>query len=114
MAEEILPRFTKFVKPGRLFGNGCYFANKSSKAVNYSFGYWDHKSKDDNCYAFLADVALGKFYTPRNTYENLPKPGYNSTFAKSGISGVMNDEIIVYNTYQCNLTYLMEFSPGGK
>lgn len=99
---------------GSLFGRGIYFANSSTKSLNYSYGYWSGGKKDNNPYMFLADVALGKSYTPKNTYEQLPKDGYNSTFAKANISGVMNDEIVIYNTSQCNLTYLIEFSPGGK
>jgi len=99
---------------GSLFGRGLYFANSSSKSLNYSYGYWDGKSKDNNPYMFLADVAMGKSYTPKNTYEQLPKFGYDSTFAKANISGVINDEIVIYNTYQCNPIYLIEFSPGGR
>ena len=96
---------------GRQFGDGAYFANSSSKSLNYSFGYWDNRAKDNRCFMFVADVALGKYYTPSSAYERLPKPGYDSTWAKANKSGVMNDEIIVYKVAQCNLTHLIEF--GG-
>jgi poly [ADP-ribose] polymerase len=92
---------------GKLFGNGIYFAPNSSKALNYSFGFWSGK-KTPNCYAFLANVAMGKYYVPKYG-ERLPKQGYDSTWAKEKQSGIYNDECIVYNPNQCNLTYLVEF-----
>ena len=92
---------------GKLFGNGIYFAKDSTKSLNYSAGYWSGQ-KNNNCYMFLSDVALGKHYTPKYG-ERLPKIGYDSTWAKPGISGIHNDEYIIYNENQCNLTYLIEF-----
>lgn len=97
---------------GRMFGDGVYFSDQSTKSLNYSYGYWNGGSRDNNCYMFLADVAMGREYIPSSTYgrSNLPMNGYDSTFAKAGQSGVMNNEMIVYNTNQCKLTYLIEFS----
>lgn len=94
---------------GRLFGDGLYFSDQSSKSLNYAYGYWDRGSRDNNCFMFLADVAMGNPYTPRASYETLPKAGYDSTFAIGGKSGVMNNEMIVYRTSQANLRYLIEF-----
>ena len=99
---------------GRMFGNGAYFAIHSTKSLNYSFGNWDGKQRDENCFMFLADVALGKFCVPRHSGSNYPLPGFDSTWAQPNVSGVRNDEIIVPNVNQCNLKYLLEFSPGGK
>jgi poly [ADP-ribose] polymerase len=59
---------------------------------------------------FLADVAMGKSYTPKSSSESLPKAGYDSTFAKPGESGIINNEMIVYNVNQVNLKYLVEFT----
>ena len=97
---------------GRLFGNGVYFANSSTKSLNYAYGYWDGK-RDNNCFMFLCDVAMGKHYTAKYG-EALPKPGFDSTWAKAGESGVQNDELIVYNTNQIEPRFLIEFSPAGK
>ena len=94
---------------GRLYGNGVYFSDISSKSLNYSHGYWDGKSKDNNCFMFLADVSMGKEFLPSSSSHNLPKPGYDSTYAVGGKSGVMNNEMIVYSLSQINLTYLVEF-----
>ncbi len=99
---------------GAMFGPGVYFSDISSKSLNYSYGYWDGKKRDQNCFMVLADVAMGKSYIPHSSYETLPKKGYDSTFAKPGQSGIQNNEMIVYNTNQCNINYLIEFSPDGK
>lgn len=94
---------------GRMFGNGIYTAKNSGKSLNYSYGYWDSGPKDNNCFMFLCDIAMGNHYVPKSSSESLPKPGYDSTWAKPGISGIINDEIIVYRTSQCNIRYLVEF-----
>ena len=60
---------------------------------------------------FIADVAMGKIYTPTSSYDGpFPKNGYDSVFAKGGMSGVQNNEMIVYQTNQANLKYLVEFT----
>jgi len=59
---------------------------------------------------------MGKILIPKDTYGgSYPQPGFDSVFAKKGVTaGLYNNEMIVYKNYQCNLTYLIEFSPGGK
>lgn len=109
-----IPKSTASNVTGRLFGNGVYFSDISTKSLNYSYGYWDRNKRDENCFMFLCSVSMGKEYIPRGSNEQLPKPGYDSTFAVPGKSGIMNNEMIVYNLYQCDIKYLIEFSPGGK
>jgi len=58
---------------------------------------------------FLNQVAMGKYYVPRSSSERLPKPDFDSTFAKAGVSGVMNNECIVYRTNQINPIFLCQF-----
>lgn len=100
---------------GRMFGDGLYFSDQSTKSLNYAYGYWDGGSRDDTCYMFLADVAMGREYTPRNaTYDDPLPAGYDSTFAVGGRSGVHNNEMIVYRTGQARLKYLIEFGKGDK
>lgn len=94
---------------GRMFGNGVYFSDQSTKSLNYSYGYWDSGKKDDNCFMFLADVAMGKEYVPPGPMNTTCPKGYDSTFAKAQKSGVMNNEMIVYNLEQIYLKYLCEF-----
>lgn len=96
---------------GRMFGDGLYFSDQSSKALNYSYGYWDGGPRDNNCFMFLADVAIGKHYTPAYSNDKkYPVPGYDSVFAEGKKSGVLNNEMIVFNLAQANLKYLCEFS----
>lgn len=95
---------------GRMFGNGLYFSDQSTKSLNYAAGYWDGGSGDRRCFMFLADVAMGRHWNPDQTGGDLkPPPGYDSTFARGGRDGVLNNEMIVYRTAQANLKYLVEF-----
>jgi poly [ADP-ribose] polymerase len=95
---------------GRLFGDGLYFSDQSSKSLNYSYGFWDGGKRDHNCFMFLADVAMGKAYTPAYKGDKpYPVKGHDSVFAIGGKSGVLNNEMIVYNVGQANLKYLCEF-----
>jgi len=93
---------------GRMFGNGLYFSDQSTKSLNYSQGYWSG-TREKICMMFLLDVAMGKEYVPKSSGESLPKKGYDSTFAKGGQSGVINNEMIVYDPVQCNPKYLISF-----
>ena len=95
---------------GRMFGNGVYFSDQSTKSLNYSYGYWSGGgSRDNNCFMFLADVAMGKHHTPPSS-NNGPPSGYDSTYAIGGRSGVANNEMIVYKTSQCSIKRLVEFA----
>lgn len=95
---------------GRMFGDGLYFSDQSSKALNYSYGYWDGGARDTNCFMFLADVSLGTPYTPAYSNDRAyPVKGYDSVFAEGKKSGVHNNEMIVYDLAQANLKYLCEF-----
>ncbi len=99
---------------GRMFGNGCYFSDQSTKSLNYAYGYWSG-TREETCYMFLANVAMGKAYTPKSYSERLPMAGYDSTFARAGKSGVANNEMIVYDTCQIDPVFLVEFAPkDGK
>lgn len=98
-----------FAITGRMFGDGLYFSDQSTKSLNYSQGFWDRTSPRDNkCFMFLADVAMGKEYTPSRPEQHIPR-GYDSMLAKAGKSGVLNNEMVVYRLGQANLRYLIEF-----
>lgn len=101
---------------GRMFGNGVYASDQSTKALNYAYGYWGGSSgKDNNCFMLMVQMAMGNYYTPRSSFSaNKAPSGYDSTFAQAHKSGVYNNEMIVYRTSQVNLTHLIEFSPNGK
>lgn len=107
----IIPKSNSSIQiSGRMFGDGLYFSDQATKSLNYSHGYWDGGAKDNNCFMFLADVAMGKAHTPKGPSSALPFKGSDSTFAKADHSGVMNNEMIVYRTSQATLRYLVEFA----
>lgn len=95
---------------GRMFGDGLYFSDQSTKSLNYAYGYWDGGSRDSRCYMFLADVAMGVPWHPDRTGSSVKPPkGYDSVFARGGKDIVRNNEMIVYRTSQAKLKYLVEF-----
>ena len=106
----IIPRSTNgnFTISGRMFGDGLYFSDQSTKSLNYSYGYWGHGGYDTNCFMFLCDVAMGKMYTPPHSCDG-KRSGYDSCFAQAQKSGVQNNEMIVYDIDQASLRYLCEF-----
>lgn len=103
------PRSGSFHVTGRMFGDGVYASDQSTKALNYAYGYWDGQQRDKNCFMFLVDMAMGNYHVPKSSYETLPARGTDSTFAKASLSGVMNNEMIVYRNSQVNPRYLIEF-----
>lgn len=108
----IIPKSSEGHCTGRMFGDGLYFSDQSTKALNYAAGYWSG-SRVNKCYMFLADVAMGKSFTPRGSdwqlHKRIKREGYDSCFAKAGKSAVRNNEMIVYKLSQANLKYLVEF-----
>jgi poly [ADP-ribose] polymerase len=98
---------------GRMFGNGVYFSDQSTKSLNYAMGYapGQRGGVSYDCFMFVNDVAMGKEYIPSGPSSSLDatKLGYDSTFAMANRSGVMNNEMIVYATHQINPVYLVEF-----
>jgi len=105
----IIPPSSSSHVTGRMFGNGLYFSDQSTKALNYATNFWGRGGNTKRIFMFLADVAMGKEYVPSSSGSNFPRSGYDSTFAKAGRSGVRNNEMIVYKTNQANLKYLIEF-----
>lgn len=100
---------------GRMFHNGLYFSDQSTKSLNYAQGGTWHSGKvDNNCFMLLASVAMGNYYVPSGPCSRNPPSGHDSYFAKGRQSGVLNNEMIVFRTSQARLDRLIEFSPNGK
>lgn len=108
----IIPPKTSSNVTGRMFSDGVYASNISTKALGYATGFWGKSS--DRAFMFLLDMAMGNYHVPSGPSSNLPYRGSDSTFAKPGKSGIMNEEMIVYRTSQINLKYLVEFTPYGR
>ena len=94
---------------GRMFGDGLYAAHNSTKALNYSIGFWSSRQKNKyrNAFLFLTNFNMGKEHkTYTQLYNGVPK-GYDSVHAVKG-RGLWNDEYIVYNLCQSSLFYMCE------
>jgi poly [ADP-ribose] polymerase len=94
---------------GRMYGDGVYFSDQSTKALNYVGGMTWGGEASQRPFMLLSDVAMGKsFMATRGFSGGCPK-GYDSTFAKAG-TAVRNNEMIVYRTSQIRAKFLCEFS----
>lgn len=94
---------------GRMFGDGVYFSDQSTKSLNYATTFWSGGKNDSLTFMFLCDVKMGKEYIPTGPFSNSIPAGFNSTYAIGGKSQVLNNEMIVYSLDQCNITHLVEF-----
>ena len=105
----IIPkRGSSIAVTGRMFGDGIYFSDQSTKSLNYASGYWGGGASQ-RCFMLFNDVAMGKEYKPTRSFSGVPPTGFDSTFAEAGKSGVMNNEMIVYRESQVRPQYLCEF-----
>lgn len=115
------------VSNGAMFSRGIYTTDQSTKALNYSTGFWGGNSRHQTGFMFLADVVMGNEFRPnlegnygwgdgqrigRAARNNTDKNGrsYQSISVKGGTCGVKNNEMIVWNADQVKLKYLCEFS----
>lgn len=112
---------------GKMFGQGIYLAPDARKSANYmdtKGSHWND-GKNDKGYIAVYSVALGNpngakdgkgIYYPTSSLpynfssKDLPK-GCISVFAQKGRTGLMNDEICVYNANQLTIKYLIELKP---
>ena len=94
---------------GRMFGDGIYASDQSTKALNYAQGYWDGGARDNNCFMFMVKFGMGNYHTPQRPISHIPS-GFDSCYAVGGKSGVMNNEMIVYRTSQADIHTLVEFT----
>ena len=103
---------------GKMFGSGtytapCHIKGSSTKAANYSLGYWTGGSTK-RTFMFICDVGMGKSYMPPTSCNGVPK-GYDSCWAKAGKTKswggyLLNDETIVYREDQIDIKYLLEIT----
>lgn len=92
---------------GKLFGNGVYGSQTSSKSLGYSLGRWGQSSGDSG-WLFVCDFAMGKAHYPTTYGINSIPSGYDSCWALPEKTGLYNDELIVYNENRIRLKYLLE------
>ncbi len=105
----LMPKETPGQTTGAMFSTGLYFSDQSTKSLNYCDGmYWNNSSKQDKVYMFMAEVAMGNFQVPKGPTSKKPDKGYDSYFAKANVSGVRNNEMIIFDKKQVRLKYLLE------
>jgi len=104
----IIPSSTSGFVTGRMFGDGLYFSDQSTKSLNYATNFWTGGGASNRLFMFLVDVAMGNFHVPSGHTQRFAQ-GYDSTFAQANKSGVMNNEMIVPRTSQANPRFLCEF-----
>jgi poly [ADP-ribose] polymerase len=92
---------------GKMFQNGVYGANCSSKSLGYSMGRWGGGSSSDGAWLFVCEFAMGSTYHVKRGEYRMPS-GYDSISALSKNTSLMNDEFIVYDNNQVNIKYLIE------
>lgn len=109
---------------GRMFGDGVYFSDQSTKSLNYAIGRapGQHgRSAAGNPMMLLADVVMGRecrsdfaatgsalVLRSRTGTDAKGRP-FHSLFVRGGHCGVRNNEMVIWNTEQIKLTYLCEF-----
>lgn len=94
---------------GSMFGNGAYFANNPMKSYLYT-GDGYQRGGSDVRYMAVCAVALGKIKVHQSShhYDSAPS-GYHSVKGEAGYS-LQHDEFIIYNTYQHDIRYVVEFN----
>jgi poly [ADP-ribose] polymerase len=93
---------------GRMYSNGCYHSDESTKSLNYATNYWGGRD-EGRYFMFYNLVAMGNYFIPSGSRSSPPPKGYDSYFAKAGQSGVMNNEMVVFRTSQILPLNLLEF-----
>jgi len=95
---------------GRMFGDGIYSSNCSTKALNYATGYWDGSSGHRNAFMFITKFAMGNVQYCKTFNYGGAKPPYDSVIGLTKKDGgsLMNNEQIVYNIDQVSITHLIE------
>lgn len=91
---------------GKMFGNGVYGSETSSKSLGYSLGRWGQSSGDSG-WLFVCDFAMGNPYYAKHSISSVPS-GYDSCWALPKNTSLLNDELIVYSQSQIQIKYLIE------
>lgn len=99
---------------GGMYGcQALYFSSNSTKSINYTnikSSYWA-SGNDDRAYLFLNDCVLGNQKIASHSYQYTKQNivPFHSVWAIGGRSGVLNDEMMLYDTNQHVTRYVIEF-----
>lgn len=97
--------------------NAIYYADdikKSAGYTSYSGSYYARGSggvSGRGAFMFCVNVVLGNVYVAPRSYPYLAPPDKkHAIMGKAGVSGVQNNEYIVFDKKQCEIKYLVEFN----
>ncbi len=117
LSEGLRIRPTGAVHTGSMFGDGLYYADKSSKSTGYTSLSGSHWARGGSKTAYLAlyEVHVGEQKVIEEHDRDccslcaakLEPDGYDSVFAQAGPS-LRNNEFITYRTDQSTVRYLLE------
>lgn len=95
---------------GRMFGPGIYHASCSTKALNYSTGFWDGKGDDKNAFIFITRVIMGNIERCKHFKYSGIGTDYDSILGLTEKDGgsLLNEEYIVNDLAQVKITHLIE------
>lgn len=96
----------------RMFGDGIYMSEQSTKSLNYSRGGVWSSGRDNRYFMFSVDAAMGSSFRPAHhmqAHSATNRRGHNSIDVRAGSCNVMNHEAIVWEPDQLALRYLIEF-----
>ena len=101
---------------GAKFGPGIYFSDDWKKAADYTNAKGSAEAgrkgavRGRQAFMFVADVVLGTPHiAPHVKGYTKPPRGHHSVFGKAGVSGVEDNEFVVYKERRFELRYLIEF-----
>ncbi len=121
--QGLMLRPTNAIINGKMFGYGLYFANKANKSIGYTSTYGSRWTGGSSGSGFLSlyDVLYGDPYLIDKNYYSYSgfntldynklqerKPGANCLHALKNVTGLREDEIIVYKEQQATIKYLVE------
>jgi poly [ADP-ribose] polymerase len=92
---------------GKLFGNGLYGSQTSTKSLGYALGRWG-ASVGDAGWLFVCNFAMGKAYYPTTYGISSVPAGFDSCWALPEKTRLHNDELIVYSKNRIRMNYLLE------
>ena len=97
---------------GYMFAKGGYFADSSTKSINYSMGVFNGSYSSKNYFLFLCKVKLGKQKLLKHSDYNASKyclngGDYDSVKGCKG-SSLIHNEYIVYTLPQMRITHIVE------
>lgn len=102
---------------GKMFGDSAYTADDWKKSAGYTSlpgSYWSSGGggiPGRGAFMFLFDIIVGRTHVARGPHGyNSPPRGCHSVFGKAGVSGVQNNEWMIYDVDQLDFRYLVEFS----